>query len=169
MDLGRVVCTPKQPLCGKCPIQSTCCAFKSQQIQIYPVKSQKQKPPHYQVVIGLIQKKGTYLIQRRPETGLLGGLWEFPGGKINQGESEVDALKREIEEETSLQVEVGEKITTIQHAYTHFKITLSAYRCKWLNGEAQKHVATENKWVTPDKFKDHAFPKANLKILEVLE
>ena len=166
MDLGRVVCTPKQPDCVNCPLSNNCRAYHSNQVQAYPITPKKKTPPHYQIVIGLIERDGKYLIQRRPEDGLLGGLWEFPGGKIEAGETKIAALQREIAEETSLQVKIGKKIDTIQHAYTHFRITMTAYLCTWVDGEAKTNAATENRWVRPDKFSDHAFPKANLKILQ---
>ena len=166
MDLGRAICTPRDPKCTDCPLQTMCCALEAGEVESYPVKPRSKGVPHYHIVIGLIEKDGQYLIQRRPEEGLLGGLWEFPGGKIRPGEQEIDALHREIQEETDLEVMVEEKIATIRHAYTHFKITMTAYQCKWVAGEAQMNAATENQWVTPEAFNRFAFPKANLKILE---
>lgn len=169
MDLGRVICTPNKPQCKKCPLDSSCAALANGRVADYPVKAKRKETPHYSIVIGLIEKEGKFLIQRRPEAGLLGGLWEFPGGKIEKGESDQSALHREIMEETSLRVNVGEKITTIKHAYTHFKITMTAYRCSWIEGKAKTHAATENRWVTRDQFQHFAFPKANLKVLEQLQ
>lgn len=166
MDLGRVICTPKQPSCLDCPLKSHCSAFRAGTMESYPVKQKKKEVPHYNIVIGLIEKEGLYLIQRRPEKGLLGGLWEFPGGKVDSGESEQEALVREIREETSLQVRVKDRIARVNHAYTHFKITMTAFTCEWVSGEAQTHAATENTWVKPEQFGDYAFPRANLKVLE---
>ncbi|MCF7808244.1 MAG: A/G-specific adenine glycosylase [Candidatus Marinimicrobia bacterium] len=169
MDLGRVVCTPKRPRCQECPLASACAARKYARMEAFPVRAGKKPIPHYDIVIGLIEKEGRFLVQKRPDKGLLGGLWEFPGGKIEAGESHQDALLREIVEETSLQVEVGDKIATIKHAYTHFKITMTAYWCRWISGDAQTHAATENQWVSSSQFKQLAFPKANLKILQQLK
>ena len=119
-------------------------------------------------MIGLIRKDGKLLIQKRPAEGLLGGLWEFPGGKIEDGESGEEALLREIREETGLEVALGSRIGTIQHAYTHFRITLTAWYCDWQGGEARTHAATENRWVSTTDLNDYAFPKANLKILDLI-
>lgn len=169
MDLGRVICLPRRPLCSDCPLNTFCQAYAAGAVERYPVKPLKAEMPHYNIVIGLIRKQGSLLIQRRPETGLLGGLWEFPGGKVEPGEDQKEALLREIREETALQVDINEKIATIKHAYTHFKITLTAYWCDWKSGTAQSLAATENRWVTQDKLQAFAFPKANLKILEKIQ
>lgn len=168
MDLGRVVCTPRDPDCPRCPLKQACQAWRVGDMSDFPVKPVSKKTPHYKIVIGLIQREGKLLIQRRPESGLLGGLWEFPGGKIETGESGEAALLREIHEETGLDVLLGEKIGTIQHAYTHFRITLTAWFCEWTGGEAKTHASTENRWVSFDELQDYAFPGANRKILDLL-
>ena len=168
MDLGRAICTPKNPDCIACPASSFCEAYANGNPEDFPVRAKKKSIPHYDIVIGLIRKEEEWLIQRRPAKGLLGGLWEFPGGKIEKGETQKVALLREIKEETSLEVNVAEYIGTIQHAYTHFKITLSAYYCNWLRGEPQTHAATENRWVNQEQLKKYALPGANLKILKLL-
>jgi len=169
MDLGRAICTPKNPACQSCPVSTLCLAYTKGNPEDYPVKPVKKMIPHYNIVIGLIRKNSKFLIQRRAEKGLLGGLWEFPGGKIETGESKREALLREIKEETGLEVSVGEGIGSIKHAYTHFEITMAAFFCDWIEGEAQIHAATENRWVNPKELKEYAFPKANLKILELLD
>ncbi|MBT4033295.1 MAG: A/G-specific adenine glycosylase [Candidatus Marinimicrobia bacterium] len=168
MDLGRAVCTPRNPDCANCPINQTCEANQAGDMEDYPVKPQRKSIPHYHIVVGLIRRDQKLLIQRRPENGLLGGLWEFPGGKIEKGELGEAALLREIKEETGLDIDLGWEIGTINHAYTHFKITLTAWFCDWISGEAQRFAATENRWVYMDELKDYALPKANNKILDIL-
>jgi len=168
MDLGRVICLPRSPDCPMCPLNQVCQAWKAKDVAKYPVKPNSKKIPHYHIAIGLIRRGGDFLIQKRPENGLLGGLWEFPGGKIEADESGEAALLREIKEETGLDVKPGEKIGTIQHAYTHFKITLTAWFCDWTQGEAQTNAATENRWVSLEELENYAFPGANRKILELI-
>ena len=169
MDLGRVICSPRHPKCEDCPIQPACQAYRLGDMEQFPVKKKRPDSPHYEIVIGLIRRKDKVLIQKRPEEGLLGGLWEFPGGKIEAGEEGELALLREIKEETGLDVDICEKIGTIQHAYTHFKITLSAWFCDWKKGEPQTLAATKNRWINMHQIQEYAFPKANLKILELLK
>jgi len=168
MDLGRVICTPRNPECKICPLGQVCAARKAGDMEDFPVKPRLKRTPHYDIAVGLIRRNNRLLIQRRPEQGLLGGLWEFPGGKIEHGESGEEALLREIKEETELEVAIGEEIGTIQHAYTHFKITLTAWFCDWAGGEAKTHAATENRWVEMGDLDDFAFPKANRKILDII-
>ena len=147
MDLGRVICTPRQPDCSHCPLNQICRACQAGDMESYPIRPQRKRLPHYHIVIGLIHRDNKLLIQRRPENGLLGGLWEFPGGKIEAGEKPENALLREIKEETGLDVSLGVEIGTIQHAYTHFKITMTAWNCHWIEGEAQTHAASKNRWI----------------------
>ncbi len=168
MDLGRSICTPRNPNCSNCPINEICDSRRVGDMEAYPVKPKSRPIPHYNIVIGLIRRGQKLLIQKRPESGLLGGLWEFPGGKIETGESREEAVLREIEEETGLVVDLGEEIGTINHAYTHFKITLTAWFCDWVDGEAQMHASSDSKWIHFSEINQHAFPKANLKILKLI-
>ena len=102
-----------------------------------PVKPAKAKTPHYDVTAGIIwNARGEVLIAQRPLDGLLGGLWEFPGGKQEAGESLPECLQRELREELAIEVEVGELFTTVKHGFTHFKITLHAFECRYVSGAA---------------------------------
>ncbi len=168
MDLGRVICTPKNPKCQDCPLCDECEGYQQGDMEAFPVKAKKSQLPHYNIVIGLIMRDNKVLIQKRPPTGLLGGLWEFPGGKIESGEGGEVALLREIKEETNLDVVITRNIGTIQHAYTHFKITLTAWFCEWTSGEALTLAATDTRWISMDQIDTYAFPRANLKVLELL-
>ena len=99
MELGALICLPKNPDCGHCPLRAACLAFRKGNPEKLPVKLPGKKIPHYEVTAAVIQKGGKILITQRPEKGLLGGLWEFPGGKQKPGESLEECLKREIAEE----------------------------------------------------------------------
>jgi len=169
MELGALICSPKKPNCAICPIRRNCFARKNSRQVDYPVKIKKGKVPHYNIAIGIIQKRGRYLIAKRKPGQLLGGLWEFPGGKIKEDETRESALKREIKEETNLTVGVGEVCATVNHAYSHFKVTLHAYHCSVKSGRAKPNSAEELRWIRPSDMKDYPFPGANRKILEKLQ
>ena len=168
MELGSLVCKPSEADCDQCPVAAWCKAFQNGAVKDYPKKTPKKTPPHYDVAVGLVYDGDKLLILKRSDDQMLGGLWEFPGGKLEEGETPQQAVKREIMEETGLPVKVGKKLAVVKHAYSHFSITMHAFRC-----ELQGDVTTPNcdrpwHWITEDQLKDYAFPKANHKIFEKL-
>jgi A/G-specific adenine glycosylase len=170
MELGATLCTPREPNCESCPVQGMCDAYSAQTQQQRPVKILKKKSPHHHIGVGVISREdGWVLIQRRPTEGLLGGLWEFPGGKQEPQEPIEDTVKREIEEELGIDVEVGDSIAVVKHAYSHFKITLHAYHCRYLSGDPTPRAATHWRWVSLKQLDEYAFPRANRRVLDVLQ
>lgn len=165
MELGALVCSPKSPKCHECPISSDCVAFATGRTSELPVKSKKPPTPHYTIAVGVIWKDGKILIGRRKETQMLGGLWEFPGGKCRDDEPLEHAVVREIKEETGLDVTVSGSYCTVKHAYTHFKITLTAYLCDYASGTACPKSADELRWISLDQIDAYPFPTANKKVI----
>ena len=168
MELGAQICRPRNPICHECPIRSLCRAHRKRTVDRRPVTTPKKSVPHRDIVVAVIQRRGRYLIGRRPPKGLLGGLWEFPGGKVEAGESHAEAVRREIREELGIGVSVGEKVATVKHAYSHFRVTLHVYRCEPNSAKPQAIAHTELKWVRRSEFERYAFPKANHKFLDRL-
>lgn len=151
MDLGATICRPQNPTCLLCPLLGLCEAQKLDLQNERPVTKKKPPTPHYDVAAGIIRrrKNGRVLIAQRPADKLLGGLWEFPGGKVEPGESLPDCLRREIQEELGIEIEVGEQTMTLKHAYTHFKITLHVFEAKWVSGKARALEVADFKWALP--------------------
>lgn len=169
MELGATVCTPQNPTCARCPLQKQCCAMKTGRQAELPVK-QKQAPlPHYTIVVGIVFRDGKILIDKRKQNALLGGLWEFPGGKKKKDETFKQAVAREVLEETGIEIEVGRKLMIVKHTYSHFKITLHAYLCEYKNGTAKPLACDAVKWVTVKNLTKYAFPAANVKIIRELQ
>lgn len=168
MELGARICTPKTPNCGECPVQRHCEAYARNMQESLPNKTAKKAVPHYEVVVATIYRDGNYLIGKRPSTGFLGGLWEFPGGKLQPGETHQQALERECREELGITIKVGGLVAVAKHAYTHFKVTLNVYRCTLLSGTPEAQAHTELRWVTPEEFDAYPFPKGNHKFLRLL-
>ena len=150
MDLGATICISKNPTCSKCPISSYCESFVLGIQNQRPVKRRKPEIPHYVVSAGILRRDGKVLIGRRPVGKLLGGLWEFPGGKCLQDESLDDCLVREWQEELNMLIEPGGMVGVFHHAYTHFKVTVHAIECSAADDVPNANVHSEIRWVDPD-------------------
>jgi A/G-specific adenine glycosylase len=169
MELGAVVCKPKYPLCENCPISQGCVALHSVQTESIPYKAPKKKVPHYHIGIGVIfNDEGEILIAKRPDDKMLGGLWEFPGGKQEKGESIEETIIREFDEEVGIKIQLVKPYPPIKHAYSHFKITLHAWRGHLVSGEAKAKESSEIRWVWPENLMQYAFPKANRKLVDYI-
>lgn len=170
MELGAIVCTPSKPDCGSCPLSLKCVAYNSAQTDTIPYKSKKKKIPHHQIGVGMISdSRQRLLIALRPDEAMLGGLWEFPGGKQKKGESIEETVKRELKEELGVEVLVKEKFMHLKHAYSHFRITLHAYWCVIENGTPKPRSSNALDWVTLDDITEYPFPKANKTLIEKLQ
>lgn len=169
MELGALVCRPKNPSCPSCPLSDLCEANRLSLQTDLPVKRPKKPLPHLDVTAGVIYKDEKFLITLRPPKGLLGGLWEFPGGKKEQGERLEDCLKREIKEELGIEIEVCEPIVRVKHAYTHFRITLHVYRCRYVLGRVKPVACDDFRWISKDELDGFAFPAADRKVIDCLK
>jgi A/G-specific adenine glycosylase len=138
------------------------------------VRPPRRRTPHYDVAAGVIWERGApavdgrFLIAQRPLDGLLGGLWEFPGGKQEVGETLQAALRREIQEEIAIEIAVGAHLTSIKHAYTHFRITLHAYHARWTGGAPRHLGVADHAWVTLADLDAYAFAVTDRKIIAAL-
>jgi A/G-specific adenine glycosylase len=168
MELGATLCTPRTPDCSRCPLAEVCQARLLGVQEERPVSKPKPAVPHYTVTAAVIERHGRLLIARRPEAGLLGGLWEFPGGKQQPGESLPDCLRREICEELDAGIRVGESFGVYRHAYTHFRVTLHAFRCTLDGGEPRPLEASEIRWVLPGDLSTFPMGKIDRQIAERL-
>ncbi len=170
MDLGATVCTPKNPACLLCPWRSHCQGYNLGKQSELPMRETRSPLPHKHIGVAVIwNDEWQILIDRRPQEGLLGGLWEFPGGKIEPGETVEDCVRREIKEEIGIDIEVGDRLIEVEHAYTHFKVTLHVCQCQYLSGEPQAIGCEEVRWVDINQLDDFPFPKANEKIIAALK
>jgi len=164
MDLGAMICLPSEPVCSICPVQNYCVAFNHHTQHERPVLRPKKLIPEYQVVAAAISTStgnGMFLLAKRPNGGLLPGLWEFPGGKVEEGENDLQALQREIMEELDTHISVDFMLGAYKHAYTHFKVVVRAYHCQ-LQGPPPKALeAQELAWVRCDEMNRFAMGKVD--------
>ena len=162
MELGATICKPRHPECIICPVSAGCTVAHSAQTEIIPYKSPAKKLPHHEIAVGLIvNSEDELLIALRPNESMLGGLWEFPGGKKEKGESLKEALARELREELGVDTDVHRKFHKLKHAYSHFRITLHAYWCTITEGDPEPRTSQEIQWVNLQNIERYPFPKAN--------
>lgn len=160
MDLGATVCTSRAPRCARCPLEEMCAARRSGNPEGFPRLTHRRRPPHYTVVAAVIHREGKVLLAQRPPDGLLGGLWEFPGGKVEHGETLEEALRREIAEELGCEIAIEAPFGTYRHAYTHFRVTLHAFLCRLQAGEPRPVVPQAVRWASADELA--AFPMGKI-------
>lgn len=168
MELGATVCLPRNPLCDSCPLAPICQARIENKQHLFPPTQVRARQNKIEVSAAVILKRGKAYIQQRLRNGLMGGLWEFPGGKRNANETPENCLKREIQEELGVDIVINSKLMTIKHSYTQFRVTLHVFLCRLPAGRIQATQCEEWKWVAPDELKRYPFPAANAKIVEYL-
>jgi A/G-specific adenine glycosylase len=159
MDLSNQVCLPKVPRCAECPLTSYCEAFRQNRQADFPLKMKNAPVPTLIVTAGVLRRRNCVLLSKRPANGLLGGLWEFPGGKQEPGETLPECLARELMEELGIEVQVGAEIGIFKHAYSHFKVILHAFECNSVEGEPRPLASEALEWVDVDRLGDYAMGK----------
>jgi len=164
MELGALVCRSKEPLCILCPVSKYCKAYKIGKQEIIP-ETKKKVLKDIQAVIAIIKKGNKYFIQKRPSKGLLADLWEFPGGKVKEGELNKNALARELKEELGAQLKSSQHLFDVKHFYTQFRVNLSVFLCE-LYEEPKTNIT--HQWVTIKNFSKYPMPSGSVKIIEKL-
>jgi A/G-specific adenine glycosylase len=168
MELGATRCLPKKPLCLLCPVQSICESCKTGEQERFPPPRKRLPAKKIEVSAAVILRRNKTFIQQRLFDGMMGGLWEFPGGKLQPDETPEEGLLREIREELGVDVVIREKLMTIKHTYTQFRITLHVFRCVIKKGRIHATQCEQWKWVHLKDLKGYPFPAANIKIVEHL-
>ncbi|MGC9357275.1 MAG: A/G-specific adenine glycosylase [Anaerolineae bacterium] len=159
IELGATLCRPQNPHCLLCPWHDLCRARELGHQEDYPAPRERREIPHYDVTAAVtVRKDGHILVAQRKQEAMLGGLWEFPGGKREGDETLAACLRRELQEELDIAVEVGEQLVEIKHGYTHFRITLYAYWCRLVAGDPRCLDCAAFRWVTPEEL--HTLPMA---------
>jgi A/G-specific adenine glycosylase len=165
MELGALVCRSRNPQCLICPVRDYCRAFLEGTQEVIP-RPRRQASRKVDAVLAVITDGGRVLIQKRPPEGLFGGLWEFPGGKIEPGERPETALRREVREEVGAGIRDIRFLTTVSHAYTQFRVTLRVFSCG-LAGDRPRPSA-DRKWVTWAALPRYPMPSGSARVVEFL-
>jgi A/G-specific adenine glycosylase len=150
MELGALLCTPKRPACPDCPLRHRCGALALGLTGRLPVRRKRGAIPHKAAAAAILRNDaGEILIVRRPASGLLGSLWKFPGGLLAEGEKPAAGLRRAVREELGIEITVSRRLAAVDHAYTHFRTTLSAYAGKITAGTPAATDGRLWRWIPP--------------------
>ncbi len=151
MELGALVCSPRSPKCDVCPLRSDCRAFAQEEPERFPLKAARKRPTRVRAVAGLLVDPARgLLLARRPEDGLLGGLWEVPGGDWPERVSAAAALRQLWTERIGVSVKVGEVLGEVEHIFTHRKLRLVVHEITEVRGEPQARGYPEVRWVSSE-------------------
>ena len=174
MELGGLICNPRLAKCAECPVSNYCRARENNTVHLRPVLPVKKKTVIIEMVTGILVNNGQLFIQQRKREDIWGGLWEFPGGTLEDGEDAGTALIREYHEETAFEVEPVEDIVTVTHHYMHYKVVLHCYFCRFKEGYSANAstpvltAAQRSKWVGVNELEEYGFPAGHRKLLEFL-
>jgi A/G-specific adenine glycosylase len=160
MELGALVCTPRAPRCPSCPLRRRCAAQRAGDPETLPVRVRKPAPRAVEAVAAAIIRRGRVLAVRRPPRGLLGGLWELPGGELAPRERPEAGLRRALLERTGLAVAQASLRGAVAHAFTHRSLTLHVFRCDTPKGRVRLREFDAHRWLPPPALR--ALPQASV-------
>jgi len=171
MELGALVCLPTNPRCKICPVTDYCQSLLENVIEKRPLAVKSSQTVFIEMSTGILTRNGKILIQKRKPKGVWPNLWEFPGGRLEAGETPEMGLVREYAEETELKIGKLKKITTVQHSYTIYRVTLHCYFCSVVDSRFKPvlHGAQEYRWVMPEELSQYAFPAGHRKLIDHLK
>lgn len=171
MELGALVCTPKRPDCGICPVQLHCRAYLADTVDLRPLPSPRQQRIDITMACGIIRNGPLFFIQQRLPDDIWGGLWEFPGGRLQEKETPMQAAVREVEEETGWSVTDLTPFTTVIHHYTRYRVTLHSFFCSLPPpvSEPKLTAASQCSWVPLSKLSDFPFPAGHRLLVTALQ
>ncbi len=164
MELGAILCTGK-PDCTACPLSSFCEAYAKGLQAVRPAPRRRHKVPHRTFVSALVEGEGRLLVVRRVPQGLLGGLWELPGGPVREDEEPQAALRRHLREGLGLKATIGPRLGVVEHAYTHFRLTVQVYEGN-VEGDPQPRETWDSAhWLAPEDREDFGLTGVTVKTL----
>ena len=168
MELGALVCTPRQPGCAGCPLAGYCRALKERAVYDFPKRTKRAALPERRVAMGIVQRRGRTLLVQRQEDGMLGGLWEFPGGEVDGDADPRQACRQMIKDSVNLDVAVGKRLAAVSHTYTHFKLQMEVYQCHLQSGRVRLKGPADFRWVSASRISNLPLHGAMHKALKAI-
>lgn len=171
MELGSLVCRPRDPLCVSCPLAGWC---RSRELGVQherPVTAKAPPPVFIAMATGVLVHDGLVLVQKRRDDDIWPGLWEFPGGVVEDGETPSQAVIREYLEETGLVINHPVPIASFRHSYTRYRVTMHAFRVELLSDPAGMRLtaAQEHRWAGWSEIGTLPFPAGHRQLVRHLE
>jgi A/G-specific adenine glycosylase len=154
MELGATVCAPRAPRaprCGDCPLAGRCEARRTGEVEAFPRRAARRAVPRVESAAACLVRDGLVLAVRRPARGLMGGLWELPGGELADGERPAAGLRRTLRERVGLAVERLEPLGCIEHTLTHRLLRVHVYRGRVLRGRVRLNGPSAHRWLPPQR------------------
>jgi A/G-specific adenine glycosylase len=166
MDLGATICKAKNPDCSRCPVACQCQARLHDLQKVLPITRKAPAIPHRQAAAAIIRNsEGMLLVVQRPTSGLLASLWKLPGGFIESDEDLKKSLRHSVKEELSISIRPRKYLASVNHTYTHFRITLQAYECRLLKGTPKPLGCQNWRWALPTDLKKLPLSKIDRMIM----
>lgn len=170
MELGALVCTPKNPDCPGCPLQPYCRSLRAGTVADRPVGKGKAEQIGIVMACAIVEHGGRIFIQQRQDDDIWGGLWEFPGGRLKDGEMPEEAAVRELFEETELRAVNPQPFKAVVHHYTRYRVTLHSFRCALADEPAPRlHAAKQFRWVAPEEIDRYPFPAGHRQLVAMMK
>jgi A/G-specific adenine glycosylase len=176
MELGALVCG-KKARCAHCPVKKFCQTQRLGIVHERPIPGKKTVYTALEIITGVLVHNGRLFLQKRLDFGVWAGLWEFPGGRLEEGETPGEGIVREYEEETEFRIAVREKLGLVRHSYTRYTIAMHCFLCAVSENSQNEpdeagfprpvlHAATESRWILPEELDDYTLPAGHRKLVD---
>jgi A/G-specific adenine glycosylase len=164
MELGATLCTPRKPRCGLCPAREHCQARIHGTQEARPTPKKAKPLPHEDTAVAVVERDGRLLLAKRPRNARLGGMWAFPCAIRHPGEEVGAAAERAAREGLGIGVRAGAEVGTVDHVFTHVRVSYHAVRCALVDGDPRPLRYDAWAWATPGEVKAYALPVAQQRI-----
>ncbi len=164
MELGAMICKPKSPKCLPCPLRDDCVALAQGRVEELPVKGKPGAVPHHDLTVAIVEKNGKYLLQQRPADGMLGGMWEWPGGRCKPSD-----LIELVKQETGIGIQLGQELGRVSHGYSHFTITIQVFIGVYEGGRLKGGDGLRPQWCGRKTITALPMGKAAIQIAEMVD
>jgi A/G-specific adenine glycosylase len=169
MELGALICAQRDPRCGECPLSKDCAASRLGIQSEIPVRPKRASGVDVREAAIVVRRGGRVLLVQRPDNGRWAGLWEFPHGPLEKGESLASGAVRLVTHLTFLRVRLGAELLTVRHSVTHHRITLTCFEASYLSGSFRSDLYPRGKWIHPARLGDYPVSSPQRRLARALE